>query len=443
MKKKRLLLSGSTILAMFMSSTLPVEANSNFPQPSFPKISHRVTITYWTWQVNADRIVKAFEHAYPNITVKLENVGQQSTEYSKLETAIKAGTGAPDVVMLEYEVLPQFEQTGGLLDISKYDGSMKSYFLPWTWNQVSVGSKLYAIPQDVEPMVLDYRASEMTKYKLSIPKTWAQFATDAESYHKATGKPFSVFGTNDSNFITSLLWQNGVNPISGNGNNWIINFNTPQAQKVLTYWGKLIKSGAIKAEPTLTPTYISELAKGDFPVLVGAPWYSLMFDSVIPNQKGQWRVSLPPQWNANGPASDGNYGGSSNAVTTQSKNSQAAALFASWYTASETGMNDALKPFNKGGMGSIWGTKYLTKSPNFNVSDPYFGGQKVYHQYESAGKEVNTSFEWSPWTTFISNAMTVEMSKAAANKESFDQALANIQSSVVNFAESEGYNVTK
>jgi len=411
-------------------------------EPKFGQYNKKVTITYWTWQVGADRLVKAFEKAYPNITVQLQNVGSQGVEYGKLATDIKAGSGAPDVAMIEYDYIPQFIQSGGLADISQYDASLKSYFLPWTWKQVSVGNKLYAVPLDVEPMIVDYRAADFKNAGLTPPKTWQQFASEAQQYYAKTGKPYTIFPTNDGNFLYALLWQAGVFPTTGAGNTWTINFDTPKAQQVMNYWGKLIKSGAVVAVPDLTPTYRSDLGKGKYPILVGAPWYSLVFDHSISNQLGQWRVAGPPQWSATGSGSDGNYGGSSNAVMAQSNHKKAAALFAAWYSASQSAISTALKPYSQGGVGLFWGSPtYVFKSPQFNLKDPYFGGQQTYHIYETAAKQVNTSFEWSPWTGYIENQLVVEFTKAAQGQESWDQALQNVQNNVVKFAKTQGYQV--
>jgi len=53
------------------------------------------TITYWSWTPSAEAQVAAFEKEYPKVKVKLVNAGTNTTEYTKLQNAIKAGTRAP------------------------------------------------------------------------------------------------------------------------------------------------------------------------------------------------------------------------------------------------------------------------------------------------------------------------------------------------------------
>ena len=99
-----------------------------------------VTITFWTWPPNAQWEVNLFEQAHPDIKVNLVNAGQGTPEYTKLRTALTAGTGAPDVVQIEYQYIPTFALTGKLVDMSKYGaGALKDQFVPWTWSQVTKG----------------------------------------------------------------------------------------------------------------------------------------------------------------------------------------------------------------------------------------------------------------------------------------------------------------
>ena len=65
-------------------------------------------LTYWSWTPSAEAQVAAFEEAYPNVDVELVNAGTDTEQYTKLQNAIKAGSGAPDVAQIEYYALPQF-----------------------------------------------------------------------------------------------------------------------------------------------------------------------------------------------------------------------------------------------------------------------------------------------------------------------------------------------
>ena len=110
-----------------------------------------VNLTFWSWVSGADKSVALWNQTHPNIQVKWSNVGSGPVEYNKLFTAIKANN-EPDVGQIEFQVTPQFETTGALVDLSPYGvSSLKSQFAPWTWNQMSLGNAVYGIPGDTGP----------------------------------------------------------------------------------------------------------------------------------------------------------------------------------------------------------------------------------------------------------------------------------------------------
>jgi multiple sugar transport system substrate-binding protein len=73
-----------------------------------------VTLTYWGWIPSLGKQVALFNQTHPNIHVNWVNVGAGSTEYDKLFTAIKANN-EPDLAEIEFQLLPTFETTGGLV----------------------------------------------------------------------------------------------------------------------------------------------------------------------------------------------------------------------------------------------------------------------------------------------------------------------------------------
>src|SRR6266700_7395321 len=129
-----------------------------------------VTLTFWSWVPNIQSEINLFEQSHPNIKIKLVNAGQGGPEYTKLRTALKAGSGAPDIVQIELQYLPTFELANGLVDLSQYGANdLKNDYVSWVWNQVSQGAKVYAIPQESGPMGLVYRADIFQQYHLPVP----------------------------------------------------------------------------------------------------------------------------------------------------------------------------------------------------------------------------------------------------------------------------------
>ncbi len=177
-------------------------------------------VTFWGWVPGFDTVVSNFNTTHPGICVTLDNVGSGSTEYDKLLLDIQGHKGLPDVAEVEYSALPELEVTGSLANLAQYGAnSIKKDYSSGFWSLVSHGGAVYAVPGDAGPMGLYVNTKFMVQYHLAVPATWAQLATEAESFHKTHP---SQYLTNFSPILTegydALLWQAGVRPFSWSGN---------------------------------------------------------------------------------------------------------------------------------------------------------------------------------------------------------------------------------
>lgn len=120
--------------------------------------SGKTELTVWSWDTSINRAAKSFMKANPDITVKVSNVGQTNETYTALNNAAQAGSGLPDVTLIEYLAIPQFVHSDTLMDLSKvYDtAKLKDTFTPGTWNSVNINGGLYAMPADSGPMAYFY-----------------------------------------------------------------------------------------------------------------------------------------------------------------------------------------------------------------------------------------------------------------------------------------------
>ena len=121
--------------------------------------------------------------------------------------------------------LPSFIATDGLADISQYGANdAKSYFVDWTWGQVSPdGKAVFGIPQDIGPMAIVYNKKIFDQYQLTVPTTWDEFAQQAEKLAKASNgkvKMADFFPTHAPWFI-GLAWASGGDFFKAKGDTWI------------------------------------------------------------------------------------------------------------------------------------------------------------------------------------------------------------------------------
>ncbi|HVA92373.1 MAG TPA: extracellular solute-binding protein [Chloroflexota bacterium] len=396
-----------------------------------------VTLTFWSWVPHLQDEVNLFEKARPDIKVNLVNVGQGAPFYTKLRTALKAGSGAPDVTQIEFQYMPTFELTGKLVDLSQYGANAyKKDFVPWTWDQVSQGSKVYSIPQDSGPMALLYRADIFAKYHLAVPATWAQYQQEAITLHKDNPKIYMTeFAANDGGWINSLLWQAGAWPFKVNGTSLSIDFTSAKALQVVNYWGSMVKAGVLSTVPDFTTSWYTGLANGTIASWPTAGWGPVFLAGQAAKTTGKWRAAPLPQWTAGAHAS-GNWGGSTDAVTTQSQHPKEAAEFAIWLndnfkSASQLASEQFLFPT----------TKAVLNSPSFDSPQAFYGGQKVNGIFATASSHVDLGFQWSPFQDYVYSQMGVVLGNAVNGKTSFSGALSTLQSTLVGYAKNQGFTV--
>jgi multiple sugar transport system substrate-binding protein len=399
----------------------------------------KVTLTFWSWVPHLQSEVALFEKAHPNIKVNLVNAGQGAAEYTKLRTALKAGSGAPDVVQVEFQYLPTFEQIHGLVDISKYGAnSVKSDFVPWAWSQVSRGSAVYAIPQDSGPMGLLYRKDIFDKYHIAVPTTWTQFAQAAAKLHAANPNIYLTdLPTNDPGWFNGLLWQAGAQLFHVSGTTISASIDQPAAIKVADYWGNLVQRHLVATDPDFASGWYSGLAKGKYAAWVTAAWGPVFLSGVAGKTAGKWRAAPIPQWTP-GATVSANWGGSTDAVTTQAAHPQQAAELAMWINSNSTSAQMlASKSFLFPTQTSL-----LSNQTFANAKPSFYGGQQVNKIFIDSSQHVNLTFQWSPFQDYFYSQMGTDLGQAVNGTISFADAMHKLQGSVVSYAKAQGFTVS-
>ncbi|HEY2506994.1 MAG TPA: hypothetical protein VGI58_10795 [Streptosporangiaceae bacterium] len=406
-------------------------------------------MSWWSWTTNPKDVIANFEKAYPHIKITPPpDYGSGGTFYSKLTTALAGGTG-PCITQVEYDHLPQFLGQKDLVPITQYVSSYKSEFPSWVWGQVSQGGQVYAMPEDIGPMALMYQPSQLSKYHLPVPTTWAQFASDAITFHKDDPSQYlTYFAPNDADQMEALWWQAGAFPyqLESNGT-WKVDVDGPLEQKVMEFWGNLVTKGAVAVDQDFAADWGHHIGQDRYAAMVGAGWSpTYMVDAYLPSgSTQQWAITQMPQWTAGSHAA-ANWGGSTNAVTKDCPKADVkdAATFASFINTSKSGLAVDEKPATTsgGGRGLFPAASARATLPEFSAAVPHFSGD-VNSQFSTYATEVPVKFEWSPWDSELGTFLTNEMGKAAAGKEAWSQVLVNTESQLISYAKSAGYSVTQ
>jgi len=407
----------------------------------------KATLSFWSWVPGIDKAVAAFEKAYPRITIKWDNVGNGTAEYSKLLTALQAGSGAPDVAQIEYQAMPTFINQGGLVDLAKHGAAqIKGQFAPWTWAQVSRGDAVYAIPQDTGPLAFAYRKDLYDKYHLTVPTTWDQFAADARKLHaESRGKVFmtnfDAVGSGNGSYLLGLVWADAGHVWQLNGDTWTQSLNSPKVKKIADFWANLIRRGDVATVTTWTSDWYKALGDGEIASAIVAAWSPLLYANNLGSASaGQWQVAPLPQWPDVSQFTSGNWGGSTDAVTVQSKNPIAATVFAAWIN-----MNTAATDMDwlNGGLfpAAVAGLQTQTIHDTTSKTDQYFGGQDVAQVFADASKAVDVNFQWAPWYNLTMTDMGQAINDAVTGKISIAKGLDTAQTDIIKQAGQQSYKV--
>lgn len=411
---------------------------SDTPATGSDQPQQKVKLTFWTWAPNMDKVVTAWNAQHPEIQVTVNKQDGGDPAVTKLLTAIKAGSGAPDLMQAEYQKIPTLVSSDALADITPHvSKDTAAHFPESVWKSVTLGGDaLYAVPQDSGPMQFYYRADIFKSLGLSVPKTWDEYADVAAKLHKADPKKYlGTFSANDPGWFVGLAQQAGASWWGIDGDAWTVSVDDEATLKVADYWGGLVESGVIANKPMYTPEWNAALNNGTQVGWLSAIWAPGVLEGNAPATKGKWAMAPMPQWDASQPAT-GNWGGSATAVTSQSKHPAEAAKFAEWLNTSP----DAVSALaTKSGIypSDLPGQKALSAPPAF------FANQADFYPVAAETAKTARSFTFGPNVNVAYSAYTDEFGKAteAKSRSAFTAAIKAIQKTTREDLQKSGFTV--
>ncbi len=397
-------------------------------------------VLFWAWVPGMGRAVTEFNKTHPNICVTQEDVGAGDPEYVAITNALKAGSGAPDVAEVEFDELPSFEVTHNVVNLVPYGANnYKNKFTTWAWDEVSQGSSVYAMPGDAGPMAFYYNTKELAKYHITPPTTWAQFAADAATLHKANpGAYMTNFSAIDLQWVMSLMAQDNASPFAySGGSNVTINWTGPQQMAFAKYWQDLLSAHEVNATTDVSATSFADLDKGIDASWISSAWGPSYFAPDAKTSLGNWRATALPQWTA-GANVAANWGGSTYPVFSQSKHPAEAAQFAEWLNATDASWN-----ITKTAPSSLFPTYLpLLNDPSFkNITVPLSGTSTPDVAFSAAA----SSIKGVPWPPFMTEALLQSATVFAGvmnGKETLQTAFKNFQNVLVTYAKAQGFTVS-
>lgn len=401
-------------------------------------------VTVWAWYPAFEEVVDLFNDTHDDLQICWTNAGQGNDEYTKFSTAIEAGSGAPDVIMLEAEVLSSFTIRDALVDLVDHGANdVEDQFTEGAWKDVSSGDSVYAIPVDGGPMGMLYRQDIFDEYGVDVPATWDEFAQAAQDLKDAGYDGYITnFPTNGRAFNQALFSQAGSVPFtydSANPTDVGIVANDDGAKAVLAYWEDLIGRDLVATDDAFTADYNAALVDGTYAVYLAAAWGPGYLQGLADSDdSAEWRAAPIPQWSASDDTQI-NWGGSTFAVTSQAADLDAAATVAKEIFGTEEAWKIGIE---QGALFPLW--RPVLESDYFaELEYPFFGGQQINKDVFLAAAAGYEGFTFSPFQNYAFDQQTEVLYAMAQGQATSDGALDDLQQRLVTYATQQGFSVTE
>ena len=398
-------------------------------------------LTFWAWAAGYNLAVNEFNATHPDICVTLENDGATNVEYTKIQDAEKAGSGAPDVAEMEYFVLPSFEITKTLANLAPYGANAyQGNEVPSAWAQVTQGGGVYAMPVDVGPLAFYYNSSILSKYNLAVPTTWTQYAADAAKLKKED--PGAALGTvdwTDDQPVLALMQQYGAFPFQWHGGSQLtIDFAGAAETSFANYWQQQIGAGEVGHYADFSPGQWAAWDNQTVAARFSPAWGPVGMQLSIKKTLGDWRAAPLPQVTV-GQSQSGNWGGSTIAVLSSSQHPKQAAEFAEWFGGTAASWQILSGPV----AGAYPGYEPLLNSPSFLAQTLKISASQHFQGVFAQAAKNMTAPEWPPIMNEVNTLWPTVFAGVSNGTETLPAAFRTMQADLVQYAQAQGFTVTQ
>jgi len=367
------------------------------------------TVTVWAWPA-ADKafesIIAGFNAKYPGIQVTWEmKPGQAGGTRDALLAAMAAGSGGPDVALLEINDIGMYALHGGFVDLRKapYNaGKYKSDFVGYKWDLATApDGALFAFPWDIGPAGIFYRRDLLDKAGVpsdpdrlaKLIRTWDDYVAIGKKVNDPKNKVWWI----DTARGVPYIYYSHKNFFDRNMNIAIDNATT---RRVLSI-AQQLRNGGMDAKASLwTDEWYTMLNTGRVATSIVGCWFGGFLKSWIAKDTGgKWGVIPIPEQPLQ------NWGGSFLGILQTSQNPQAAWKFIEYLCADAAAENTIMKTVDY-----YPAYRPAWKDPMYDEPDPFFGGQKTRRLWASIATSQGP-FVVSPLDAQAEQAFGVELDK--------------------------------
>lgn len=353
---------------------------------------------------SVEQIVSRWNKENPDIHVKAIHFnGNASDLIKKLETDVKAGN-APDLAQAGYAEVPELFTKGILEDVTAEAEQYKGDFAEGPYGNMTIGGKVFGLPQDTGPLVYYYNKTEFDKLGIEVPKTQDELISSAKKA-AAKGKYIMSFQADEAgNMLSGLSGASGP-WYTVEGDAWKVDTQTAGSKAVAKVYQQLLDDKSATTNPRWDPSFDASLQKGELIGTIGAAWEApLLMDSMADKGKGDWRVAQIGDWFDNGEKT-GPDGGSGVVALKGIKHKAEAMKFLDWF-------NTQIDDLTSQGL-VVAATTGTAKTPA--SWSEFYGGQDVMAEFATANDNL-ASFSYIPGFSAVGTAMKEKAADVAGGK---------------------------
>lgn len=350
-------------------------------------------LTFWSSLRGTDTLVAAWNAEHPEEPVRFDMMTSGlAGGNAKLSNAARAGN-APDIVSVVDADLPGFAIDGVCSDITDLvTPRLRDRFGPEAWTNAELDGRIYGIPLDLGPMLFVHREDILSRHRVEVPATWAEFQEAARKLKRSAGVDLASFHPNAYNVIAGHAMQAGGQWFGIEGDSWVVDFLDEPTRKVADYWQGLIDEDLLMVAPGSSQEWLSALAGGRVAGHIVGPWGLAALAASVPGSAGRWRAAPLPQWDTGNPVL-GTDGVSLHVITAGSRKKERAMRFLEWLSTTP----EAIVARLSNGRSSLFpAVESLVDPASEQFSTDFYGGQDLYGLVREQARFLRTGWTWGP-----------------------------------------------
>lgn len=286
------------------------------------------TLTVWCWDpafnmYAMEQAAEVYKKDHPDFVLNVVETPWEDIQ-TKLTTAATSGdlSTLPDIFLMQDNAFQKnvisypdafTDITASGIDYSKFSSAKVAYSV--------VDGKNYGVPFDNGAVIACYRTDILTEAGYTIDDftniTWSEYIEKGKIVLEKTGKPLLSCTGGESDVIMMMLQSAGSSLFDAEGNPSMV--DNAVLTKVMEVYTELVKSG-VMIEVNDWDQYVGSITNSTVAGTINGCWIMASIQTAK-DQSGNWAITnMPSLEGVEGATNYSNNGGSSWAISTNSKN---------------------------------------------------------------------------------------------------------------------------